>query len=270
MGRNVNHSVFWLIFLMMVITACELRPKNPTVQAVYPSSNVVPENLLRMYVKFSQPMKTVGNLEKIKLLDEHGKEVKHVFFNNVHELWNGEQTQLTLILDPSRVKTGLEAHNALGRALKPGKKYTLLIEGLEDVAHQKMERPFKKEISVTEADLHPPDITEWDIIFPKADTQDVLKIVFPEMLDHNSLQQRLIITDLDKHPIKGGVTTEIQETEWHFRPDQQWETGEYILHVSTRLEDPSGNNLNGLFDHKIGSLKYKREGEIETVAFKIK
>jgi len=68
-----------------MLTACNKQGDKPVVLAVYPTSNEVPENLLRMYIEFSQPMKTVGNIEKIKLIDEHKNEVKNVFFNNVHE-----------------------------------------------------------------------------------------------------------------------------------------------------------------------------------------
>ena len=35
-----------------------------------------------------------------------------------------------------------------------------------------------------------------------------------------------------------------------------------LLHYRGRLEDPAGNNLNGLFDHRIGSLKENKEGRI--------
>ena len=74
-----------------------------------------------MYIQFSQPMKTKGNIEKIKLLNEQGIEVKGAIFNNVYELWDDSQTQLTIIFDPSRVKTGLIANETLGRSLKPNK-----------------------------------------------------------------------------------------------------------------------------------------------------
>ncbi|MEM1338522.1 MAG: hypothetical protein AAGF96_12255 [Bacteroidota bacterium] len=259
-----------LLFLMVAWnTACEQRAKGPMVQAVYPSAELLPENLLRMYVQFSQPMKTVGNLEKIKLVDEEGLELKNVFFNNVHELWNHEQTQLTLILDPARVKTGLQANTTFGRALQPQKKYRLVIADLEDAYHNKMEHPFEKKIEVTAADLQAPDPSNWHVVIPKANDTTVLRVEFEDMLDYYSVQQRLIITDLENRPVKGSVTIEKQETEWWFTPSNPWEKGDYLLQVNTRLEDPAGNNLNGLFDHEIGSLKYAKEGMVEQIPFTI-
>ncbi|MEM8926664.1 MAG: Ig-like domain-containing protein [Bacteroidota bacterium] len=261
---------YLLLFLMVGWnTACEQRAEGPTVRAIYPSAELLPENLLRMYVQFSQPMKTVGNLEKIKLVDEEGLELKNVFFNNVHELWNHEQTQLTLILDPARVKTGLQANTTFGRALQSRKKYTLVIADLEDANHNKMEHPFEKKIEVTAADLQAPDPSNWDLVVPKANSTAVFTVKFEDMLDYYSVQQRLIITDTENQSVKGSVTIEKQETEWWFTPSNPWEKGDYLLQVNTRLEDLAGNNLNGLFDHEIGSLKYAKEGTVERVLFTI-
>ncbi|MEM8998972.1 MAG: hypothetical protein AAGB24_01810 [Bacteroidota bacterium] len=239
-------------------------------QAVYPTSEVLPENLLRMYVQFSQPMKTIGNIEKVRLMDEYGNEVKNVFFNNAQELWNKEQTQLTLILDPARVKTGLKTNEAMGYAIKRNKNYALVIEGLEDVYHQKMGASFKKKMTIAKADVINPKTSNWKLTIPKANSKNRFVVNFPQMLDYVSLKQRLIITDNDNNRIEGLISIEQQETQWSFEPKQTWKAGKYILYVNTRLEDPSGNNLNGLFDHKIGSLKYKKEGVIEKVPFTIR
>ncbi|MEM6516782.1 MAG: hypothetical protein AAF688_11415 [Bacteroidota bacterium] len=260
---------YYLIFWLIVLTACNKQVEKPFVQAVYPTSSVLPENLLRVYIQFSKPMKTTGNIEKIKLIDEQGIEVKNIFFNNVHELWNKEQTQLTLILDPARVKKGLAINEALGYALKPNRKYILIIEDLEDVYHQKMRTSYKKSITAENADTQIPEPENWKLNIPEVKSKKSFVVRFPQILDYNSLRQRLIVTDIRNNPIEGVVSIQNQETQWSFQPKTYWESGDYILHINTRLEDPSGNNLNGLFDHKIGSLKYKKEGVIEKIPFTI-
>ena len=257
-------------FVLIVLAACQNQVDAPLVRAVYPTSNVLPENLLRMYVQFSRPMKMIGNIEKIKLTDEFGTEVSNVFFNNAKELWNREQTQLTLILDPARVKTGLKANEVLGYIIKPNMNYTLIIEGLEDVYHQKMVTSFQKHISVEKADVTIPETKNWKLAIPKVNSRKSFEVSFLEILDYNSLKQRLIITDNENHPIEGVVSIKKQETQWSFQPKYHWKPGEYMLCVNTRLEDPSGNNLNGLFDHKIGSLRYKQEGVVERIRFTLK
>lgn len=261
---------YYFLFLGLTgLIACTQAVDKPFVKTVYPTSQVLPENLLRLYIQFSQAMKTSGNIEKIKLLDAHGAEVPHVFFNNVHELWNREQTQLTLLLDPARVKTGLQAHTSLGRALEANKKYTLIIEGLEDVNHHPMARAFRKDFTIERADTLIPEPKNWKLTIPKGNTKNSFIVSFPHMLDYQSLLDRLILTDRDNKPIEGHITIKKQETQWHFQPQDPWEAGEYMLHIHTRLEDPAGNNLNGLFDHKIGSLKYKSEEATEKITFTI-
>ncbi|MEM1002484.1 MAG: hypothetical protein AAGH46_07535 [Bacteroidota bacterium] len=252
------------------MTACKQESSKPLVSAVYPSSNELPENLLRIYIQFSKPMKTLGNIEKIKLVDIEGNEVKTVFFNNAKELWNSQQTRLSLILDPARVKTGLRANEDLGHALKPNHDYTLIIEGLEDVKHQQMSTTFKKKISITAADTLAPEINNWKLNIPKAKSTSNFTVSFPYMLDYISLQQRLIVTDTNNNPIEGLIKIKNKETQWCFQPKKPWENGRYILHINSRLEDPSGNNLNGLFDHKRGSLKNKQEGVMKNIPFEIK
>lgn len=268
MSLSFRYGLLVLGFLF--ILSCAENAKGPAVKMIYPSAKEVPENLLRMYVQFSQPMKTIGNLERIKLLDEKGKEVKNVFFNNVHELWNNDQTQLTLLLDPARVKTGLKVNESVGRALVPGHNYTLVIEGLENVYHEKMQTPFEKKISVRKADLTIPETKKWRMHIPAGESKEALEIHFQDMLDYHSLQRRLVVIDLDNQPIKGRVSIKENETVWNFIPHNDWNRGSYLLHVNYRLEDPAGNNLNGLFDHKIGSLKYKKEGVVIPLPFKIK
>ena len=238
--------------------------------AVFPSSDTLPENLLRMYIHFSKPMKTVGNLENIKLLDNKGQEVDGAIFNNVYELWDKTQKNLTIIFDPARVKTGLKANAQMGSALQVGKRYTLRIGQLEDVYSNPLASTFTKSFFVNEADKIAPKIENWKVIIPKINSKTPLIIEFPSMLDHLSLLQRLQLTDSKNQPIDGQVEIKNQETTWHFNPTREWLAGNYILYVHARLEDPAGNNLNGLFDHKIGTLKYAQEEEIEQLNFKIR
>jgi len=213
-------------------------------------------------------MKPVGNLEKIQLKDENGHEVVGAIFNNVYELWNHEQTQLTLLLDPSRVKTGLKSHKERGRALLNGKRYQLVIGELQDV-DGRATTPFTKSITVVEEDMTAPNTDSWVFKMPKIGSRNPLIIKFPEMLDKLSMIQRLKVADGKNQAVAGKVEIISKETEWHFFPDKSWVAGNYILYVHSRLEDPSGNNLNGLFDHKPETLKNDHEGNIETITFKL-
>ena len=214
-------------------------------------------------------MKTIGNLEKIKLIDQEGQEVVGAIFNNVYELWDKEQKHLTIIFDPSRVKTGLHAHERMGRALQEGKHYSLRIGMLEDVNGNPLRDTFTKSFFVGKEDKIAPNTENWKVHIPKKNSKAPFFIEFPAMLDRLSLWQRLQLTDSNNQPIAGHIEIKDQETTWHFTPDQEWSGGDFILYVHTRLEDPAGNNLNGLFDHKIGALKYPQEDKVEQIPFKI-
>ena len=266
-------GLLFLLNFILLLLACtspeKITEELPSVTAFYPSSDTLPENLLRVYVQFSKPMKTVGNLEKIKLEDAKGKEIEGAIFNNVYELWDASQQQLTLIFDPGRVKTGLNAHERMGRALKVGQTYRLRIEGLEDVNHQPLSESYTKTFFISSADTIAPNLDKWTLISPPLKTREPLKLQFPDMLDQYSLQGRLVITDVNNKPIQGKINVGPSEKSWQFIPTQNWQAGEYFLYANARLEDPAGNNLNGLFDHKIGSLKSNREGETLRLEFKV-
>ncbi|MEM6629568.1 MAG: hypothetical protein AAF694_07840 [Bacteroidota bacterium] len=246
------------------------QENSPIVTAVYPSSDTLPENLLRMYIQFSAPMKTTGNLERIQLIDQWGNEVKGAIFNNVYELWDSEQKQLTLLFDPGRVKTGLIAHETMGRALKVGHSYQLRIKDVEDIHHQKLAYDFKKKFFITKADTVFPDLTQWKPVVPPANGRSPLILEFPQMIDQMSLRNRLVITHSQGKRIPGSIQLGLHEQSWKFTPKEAWKTGEYLVYVNSRLEDPAGNNINGLFDHKIGSLNMLKEGQTLSLSFSVK
>jgi len=240
-----------------------------TVEGIYPTSDSLPENLLRMYVTFSQPMKTSGNLENIKLLNNQGEEIEGAIFNNVYELWDKSQKQLTIIFDPARIKTDLVANKELGRALKVREKFQVMITMAEDIYGQQLQKHFTKTFWVTPQDVSPPNVDTWNINAPESGTKGELKIKFKSPVDKMSLYTRIKVTNQNNQIIQGKITIGNHEKLWKFVPLKPWTKGNYKLKINARLADPSGNNLNGLFDHKTGSLKSEKEGEILNINFQI-
>ena len=237
--------------------------------AIYPSADTLPENLLRFYLQFNQPMKTERNLEQIQLLDHDDQIVTGALFNNVRELWDPAQKQLTLIFDPGRVKTGLRAHESMGRALIPGQKYRLLIDNLQNVHHQPMTAPFVKSFVVGPADTIAPDLEAWVVKPPAAAGQLPLRVEFPGMLDQFSLHHRLLVLRADSTKLSGSIKLGNRERSWFFTPKANWQPGSYFLLVNGRLEDPAGNNLRGLFDHQTGTLRPGEEGSVFWLTFEV-
>lgn len=236
------------------------RP-SPQVLRIYPSASELPENLLRFYVYFSQPMREGQASARIRLYERAGteqtsesepesdRELESVFLDPVEELWDASQTRLTVILDPARVKSGLAAHSALGRALRPGRRYQLEIAaGWRDAHGGLLRAAFSKEFRATAAQVTPPEVSLPQLRVPTAGTRDPLTLCFPNAMDHVLLAAFLSIRDASGRRRTGEVSLDQKESRWHFVPDTPWETGRHTLGVDTRLEDIAGNNMQGRFD----------------------
>ncbi|KAB8330818.1 hypothetical protein SD80_029695 [Scytonema tolypothrichoides VB-61278] len=220
---------------------------------VYPSSDHLPENLLRFYLYFSSEMRRGSALQHIHLFDSHEQEIDSVFLDTGEELWDSTATRLTLLFDPGRVKKGLKAHVNMGRALTVGETYRLVIDrNWLDAQGRPLQSSFLKQFTVVFEDIIPPAIENWTVIAPKADTQEPLLISFPKPLDHVSLVTLNHVEDDDSNRVKGTVDLLNDEKIWTFTPTRPWMPGLYTLFVDPRLEDIAGNNLNGLFDKPIG------------------
>jgi len=240
------------------------------VNTIYPTTNQIPENLLRFYIYFSAPMRDGNFLDHIHLFDEKGKDLKGIFFDNQYELWNEDFTRLTILVDPGRVKTGLQANEQLGRAFQVGKQYKLVIDkSWKTISGQTLAENYAKEFYGVEADLATPDKEHWKLMIPEANTKKPMVIHFGKSIDHVSAYQFIKIIKQSQSVIAGKLKLEENESIMLFYPLEKWESGEYQIMINSRFEDIVGNNLNGLFDHQSGTLKNKREGIIENIDFTI-
>lgn len=234
------------------LSACE--DAQTTVSDVYPSGAALPENLLRFYIYFSGPMGQDDILSAIDLLDAEGRPIESVFLPNRYDLWSADRTRLTLLLDPGRVKTGLQANLALGRALVRGKTYTLQIS---DTAHDARGCPLagahRVTFEATDADLVSPAPAEWDLTAPKAETRAPLRVSLDGPVDHLSLAYRLRVIGPGGAPVPGRIDLGQNESDWMFTPRTPWQETVYGLAIDPMLEDLAGNRPGVLFDHPIGT-----------------
>jgi hypothetical protein len=186
------------------------RRSSPTamVSHVYPSAEILPENLLKFYVYFSAPMSRGRIYDHIHLRDDAGKEVDLPFLEIDEELWDPTMTRLTLLIDPGRIKRGLRPLEEVGPALEEGKRYTLMIDqAWRDGTGNPLKETFQKVFKVGPADRDPPNPARWKIQSPKSETRDALTITFPEPMDH-ALAQRVIQVTSDSGERKPASTVE--------------------------------------------------------------
>jgi hypothetical protein len=238
--------------------------------AIYPTTNTVPENILRFYITFSQPMRQGDFLQYIHLYDDDNKVVNNVFLDNYYEIWNNDFTEITLILDPGRVKTGLTANEAMGRGLKKGGNYTLIIDpSWQTIEGNHLDKSYAKSFTVLAEDRDALSIDNWKIEPPKSGSLNPLIITFPKPIDHINAQNYITVINNKGKLIQGQIQLKEQETKWLFIPNKRWEKAPYFIQINSRIEDLAGNNLNGSFDHLTGSLKNQQEGKPETITLNI-
>jgi hypothetical protein len=217
------------------------------VQGVYPSAAVLPANLLRLYISFSEPMSRGEASSRLHLLDASGKALPGVFLAG-EELWDPAGTRLTMTFDPGRIKRGLTSNMAMGSPIQPGKTYTLVIDReWRDARGLPMIEGARKSFRGGLAQRTPPDPKTWRISPPKAGTLDALVVDFPAPMNY-ALLQRMLQVSAGRNSVAGAVSTAHEETEWRFTPQSRWRPGQYQLVTDTAIEDLAGNRIGLPFD----------------------
>jgi hypothetical protein len=224
------------------------------VKEVFPSSNVLPENLLRFYVRFSKPMRRGGPERDIEMLGPDGSPASDVLYRAPVELWDGSMTCLTVLLDPGRLKREVGPNRMLGPPLKSGQRYTLAIgPGMIDVDGCPLRESFRKSFRVSDAVREPIAVERWRIRVPKEGTLEPLVLEFPRPLDWAQLWRGITVASGSGEPIRGQVDIDRGETRSRFAPDAPWLAGAYTALVSPDLEDVCGNTAYGPFDGPLRS-----------------
>lgn len=222
---------------------------------VYPSSDILPANLLKFYIVFSASMGEDNPHEFIHLF--HGKEkVKLPFVEVKSGLWDADGRRLTLFFHPGRIKREVGPNLALGPPLEQGNTYRLVINrDMRDRSGAPLAQSFEKEFRVVEADRVSPDVAAWRIVSPAAASRDPLRIEFDEPLDRALALRFLTILNSKNDLVDGEVNLLQGETVWQLWPREPWRPGEYVLHVNASIEDLAGNRMNELFEMSLTRTK---------------
>ncbi len=239
--------------------------KIPEVLTMYPSSDTIPENLLKIYINFSEPMQEVGNaLDYVTVTKNKDNTPLDVFLELESELWNANHTRLTLWLDPGRIKTNLIPNKEKGPPLLNGNAYTITIgENWRDADGLSLGRNFSKTYYVSQKDTIKPVVIDWEIIPPKSNEKSTLTINFKEPLDNVLAKEMIDIINEDEHIIQGEYRLLKAGNLLTFIPKTAWKPGVYSIKVNAELEDLAGNNLNHLFDVDMQSDAIQKKSEIE-------
>ncbi|MEM9902892.1 MAG: hypothetical protein AAF865_16220 [Pseudomonadota bacterium] len=222
---------------------------------IYPTAAVLPANLLRAYIYFPRAMARENIMGHVALLDASGTEVEGAFLSTRYTLWSQDRRRLTVLFDPGRVKTGLAAHDALGRALEEGKSYALVVRGTAlDAEECPLGQDVVQSFVAGPPDLAPPAPETWDLALPAQGSKAPLSLDLGTPHDHLSLAYRLRLLDADGAVVPGGIALAEGEQVWRFTPSEPWGDATYTLTIDPRLEDLAGNRPGILFDRPTGDV----------------
>jgi len=273
LDKKLTYEVFWNDQLVKVILPNDSKNTPPTkVLTVYPTINVLPENLLKFYIHFSNKMSEAQSAKYITLLKNGKDTVRRAFLDLQPELWDKDNSLLTIWIEPGRLKRDLGPNRILGPTLEAGNDYSLIIS--KEWKNQKgmaLVHDYVKRFEVIEADREYPKIKNWDIDIPKSHSNQPLNINFNEPLDY-ILAGEVIDIIGERKWMTGQINVFPDGRQWSFIPDEMWLPGNYTIRVKTKLEDLAGNNLNRLFDTDLmdKSQRNKKSKEFELLNFVIK
>ena len=227
----------------------EVAAAPALVTGVYPSGDVLPENVLRLYVHFSVPMTPHLASDFVALRDASGRVDRAAFMKFKQELWNVDRTRLTVLIDPGRIKRSVATNLDLGPALVEGHRYELTVdEGWPAADGSSVLQLFSKRFRVGASLRERPDVARRKWRPPRPGTREALVIVFDRPFDRHLLDDALHVVDGDGQPVDGTPHTGDNETSWSFTPDEPWTTGDVRIVVGDALEDVAGNNFRELLD----------------------
>jgi hypothetical protein len=236
----------------------EVRAAGTQVTQVFPSGGSLPENLLRFYVCFSNPMQRGRAEEQIRLLGPDGQPAPDVLYRPPVELWDKSMRHLTILLDPGRLKRGVGPNRELGPPLKAGQEYTLAIgSGMLDSSGRPLRQSIYKRFQVTEAVRERIAVEQWKILPPATKSLQPLVLMFPNPLDWALLWHTIDIASERGQSIDGRIAIDQGEKRWSLTPTSPWAAGSYYVRIASSIEDVCGNNLLEAFDRPLrpaGSL----------------
>jgi hypothetical protein len=225
------------------------RPAPSVTARVFPTSDVLPANQLKLYVEFSAPVSLGEARRRIRLLDANGAKVQNAFLTLDEEMWDADRRRLTLLFEPGRVKRGLKANLQGGAPLRAGESYTLVVDaGWPDAHGAPLLTGPSKRFSVGPADRRTPDPATWSMTTPAAESREPLVLSFAEAMDHAVALLAVGIVDDRGQRVAGSATLAARESEWRFTPARPWAAEPHTLSVDSRIEDLAGNNLVRPFD----------------------
>lgn len=207
---------------------------------IHPAGPTVPENLLRVELRFAQPQRLPFDIGRVKLFDANGQPIEHALLDLA--LPSPDGRRITVLMDPGRVKSGVGPNRDAGRALHAGELVRLQVDdqaGIEAVA--------VKSWQVTAAALRPLDVSGWQLSVPGAGSRDALVVDLRAPIS-SAGEPLIAVVDTAGRRVPGTTALGENDAVWRFTPARPWAPGLHRLVVHADLEDPAGNRRCAAFE----------------------
>jgi hypothetical protein len=238
------------------------RPRHTMVESIDPGVDEVPANLLRFAVTFSAAMEDGSAAGRIHLLDWSGRELPGTLLGMPPELWDRGRRRLTVLLEPGRIKRGLEPNVQAGPPLREGDTVTLVVDPtLRDAAGAELASGARRAYRVGAPVRSRVDPGRWDVGWPEAPMRPLV-VRFGRALDRTLVQRCLRVFDADGHRMPGEASVDDAATEWVFRSAAGVAAS---LHIDARLEDLAGNSVRRVFDRDLQDAADNGIDDVEVV-----
>lgn len=246
-GAAVGRS--WREVARLSVPASQQEPTT-VVEAIEPALAEVPANLLRLSILFSQPMEEGSATGRIHLLDASGDELPGSLLDT--ELWDADRRRITVLLEPGRIKRGLQPHEQAGAPLTEGDSVIVVVDSaVRDETGAPLVAEARRTYLVSAPWRSRIDPTCWLVTWPTA-AQDPVLVAFDRPLDRVLLQRYLVPTDATGRRVPGRVAVDAEARSWTFFPAASAVPVD-SLHIDARLEDPAGNSVRRVFDRDLTS-----------------
>ena len=223
------------------------RAPTTRIVSVTPSGAVWPENVLRLYVTFSAPMRMGVAWDHIRMLGADGQPMGGMFVQFDQELWDPAGRRLTVLFDPARIKRGLVDNINEGPPLKAGETCTLEIDAAwRDAAGGLLAQPLRRAIAVGPPLRAALDPADWRLTPPSAPDAPLL-VDFPHALDA-ALAVRAFTVARFGAPVPCVSELAGDDARLTMTPDAPWRPGGYALEADPVLEDIAGNRIGRPFE----------------------
>ncbi|WP_345762462.1 hypothetical protein [Diaminobutyricibacter sp. McL0608] len=246
-GRRDEREA-WRELTRVSVPGADFEPRT-VVETIDPTVASVPANLLRFSVTFSSVMDEGSAAGHVHLLDETDAVIPGTLLEMPPELWDRGRRRLTVLLEPGRIKRGLQPHVQAGAPLREGSTITVAVDaGLRDAEGAQLRVGARRTYRVGAAVRSRIDPARWDVQWPGG-RSNRLVARFDRPLDRALVQRCLHVVDEHGDPVPGRASLDQGALVWDFTPTSGGE--DWRLRVDTRLEDLAGNSVRRVFDRDL-------------------